>query len=83
VTVTYGANSESVTISASTTDRTLINSDETTDISITATPAELPANAETETYTLTLLDPCVGTDLTEAIPLDDMTVTALRVLSET
>ena len=64
-------------------DRDFFVSHETTTISIIATPLELPANAVTETYTLTLQDPCDGTVLTAAAALENMAVTALRVLSET
>lgn len=64
-------------------DRTLVVSNPTTTISVTLTPAEEPTQAITNTYVLTLIDPCVNTVLTQAITLSNMLITALRVTPET
>ena len=82
ITVNYGTNDESVTISVRALDRTLKATHPSTVVSVTATPVEMPAIAVTTTYTIILEDPCDNTILSGPTP-SPMTTTALCVAPET
>jgi len=82
ITVNYGANDESVTISVLALERDLKRTHSSTVVRVTATLIEMPSIAVIKTYTIQLEDPCNNTILNGPTE-SPITTTALRVLSET